>query len=42
MKNVRPAFERWDGTIDQAMSGKFLVGYQRICCHMIFDIKWMI
>jgi hypothetical protein len=39
MKNVRPAFERWDGTIDQAMSGKLLVGYQRICCHMIFDIK---
>jgi hypothetical protein len=39
MKNVRPAFERWDGTIDQAMSGKLLVGYQRIRCHMIFDIK---
>jgi hypothetical protein len=30
MKNVRPAFEQWDGTVDQAMSGKFLVGYQRI------------
>jgi hypothetical protein len=39
MKNVRPAFERWDGTIDLAVSGKFLVGYQRIRCHMIFDIK---
>jgi hypothetical protein len=39
MKNVRPAFETWDGTIDQAISGKFLVGYQRIRCHMIFDIK---
>jgi hypothetical protein len=37
MKNVRPAFERWDGTLDQAT--KHLVGYQRIKCHMIFDIK---
>jgi hypothetical protein len=39
MKNVRPAFERWDGTLEQATSGKYLVGYQRIKCHMIFDIK---
>jgi hypothetical protein len=39
MKNVRPAFERWDGTLEQATSGRYLVGYQRINCHMIFDIK---
>jgi hypothetical protein len=39
MKNVRPAFERWDGTLEQAISGRYLVGYQQIKCHMIFDIK---
>jgi hypothetical protein len=40
MKNVRPAFEQWDeGTIDDARTGKRLVGYQEISCHMIFDIK---
>jgi hypothetical protein len=40
MKNVRPAFERWDkGTIDDARGGKKLVGYQEILCHMIFDVK---
>jgi hypothetical protein len=39
MKNVRPAFERWDGTVEEASSGRFLVGYQRIKCHMIFDVK---
>jgi hypothetical protein len=31
MKNVRPAFERWDeGTINDARTGKRLVGYQEI------------
>ena len=40
MKNVRPAFERWDeGTVEDAQSGKRLVGYQEIKCHMVFDIK---
>jgi hypothetical protein len=40
MKNVRPAFERWDeGTIDDARTGKRLVGFQEIACHMVFDIK---
>jgi hypothetical protein len=39
MKNVRPAFERWDGTLEEATIGKKLVGYQRINCHMIFDVK---
>ena len=33
MKNVRPAFEKYEGDI------KDLVGYQHIRCHMIFDIK---
>eukprot|EP00980_Cylindrotheca_fusiformis_P018127 scaffold5838_cov169-Cylindrotheca_fusiformis.AAC.1 len=33
MKNVRPAFEIHEGTVDQ------LVGYQKIKCHMIFDVK---
>jgi hypothetical protein len=39
MKNVRPAFKAWDGTLAEALSGKKLVGYQKINCHMIFDIK---
>ena len=41
MKNLRNAgtFETWDGTVEQALSGKKLVGYQQIECHMIFDIK---
>eukprot|EP00980_Cylindrotheca_fusiformis_P006304 scaffold1352_cov144-Cylindrotheca_fusiformis.AAC.10 len=33
MKNVRPAFEIHEGTVDQ------LVGYPKINCHMIFDVK---
>ena len=33
MKNVRVAFEEFDGDV------KSLVGYQKIDCHMIFDIK---
>jgi Reverse transcriptase (RNA-dependent DNA polymerase) len=39
MTNVRPAFEIWDGTVEQARSNKRLVGYQFINCHMIFDVK---
>jgi hypothetical protein len=39
MTNVRPAFQRWDGTVEQASNGKSLVGYQRIRCHMVFDVK---
>jgi hypothetical protein len=40
MKNVGVAFEIWDGgTIEDARSGKKLVGYQEIKCHMIFDVK---
>ena len=33
MKNVRIAFEEYDGDVDK------LIGYQHIDCHMIFDIK---
>ena len=33
MKNVRPAFEVFEGKI------KDLVGYQSIKCHVIWDIK---
>ena len=33
MKNVRPAFKRYDDDVNK------LVGYQKIKCHMIFDIK---
>jgi hypothetical protein len=34
MKNVRPAFERWEKT-----EGELPVGYQKIKCHFVFDIK---
>jgi hypothetical protein len=33
MKNVRPAFERWEKT-----EGKLPIGYQKIKCHFVFDI----
>ena len=40
MVHVRPAFQPWDGTVDQARSKKEgLVGYQEIKLHMIFDVK---
>jgi hypothetical protein len=34
MKNVRPAFEVWEGPAD-----KISPGYQQIKCHLIFDVK---
>jgi hypothetical protein len=34
MKNVRPAFEVWEGSAD-----KISPGYQQIKCHLIFDVK---
>ena len=34
MKNVRPAFELFEGGIEQLPTG-----YQEIKCHMIFDVK---
>ena len=33
MKNVRIAFDTYDGNIDD------LIGYQFVKCHMIFDVK---
>ena len=33
MKNVRPAFRKFEGNLAD------LVGYQKISCHMIFDVK---
>ena len=40
MSNVRVAFKRWEnGTVADAKSGQGLPAYQRIKCHMIFDIK---
>lgn len=36
MKNVRPAFEVWEESVD-----KISPGYQQIKCHLIFDIKQM-
>ena len=35
MRNVRPAFEVFEGTKDQLP-----VGYQFMKCHMIFDVKF--
>ena len=37
MKHVRPAFRPWDGSVEDAKDK--LRGYQRIRCHMIFDVK---
>ena len=37
MKHVRLAFKPWDGSIEGAQSK--LRGYQKIRCHMIFDVK---
>jgi hypothetical protein len=34
MKNVRPAFEIWEKEISEIPPG-----YQKITCHMIFDVK---
>ena len=34
MKNVRPAFEAFEGGVEQLPSG-----FQEIKCHMIFDVK---
>jgi len=43
MKNVRIAFEKWDGggpdEARAAMASGSLIGYQEIRCHMVFDIK---
>ena len=33
MKNVRPAFETYEGEV------KDLIGYQKIKCHFVFDVK---
>ena len=33
MKNVRIAFEEYEGDV------KDLVGYQKVRCHIIFDVK---
>ena len=39
MKNVRPAFESTDHSKSDALASNVLIGYQKITCHMIFDIK---
>lgn len=39
MRHVLPAFCITDFTLEQIKSGKVLIGYQLIKCHMIFDVK---
>ena len=39
MKKVRIAFEAWDGTVEQARSKKYLIGYQYIKCRFNFEVK---
>ena len=40
MKNVLVSFEAWEEvSLYDASCGQKLVGYQEICCHMIFDVK---
>jgi Reverse transcriptase (RNA-dependent DNA polymerase) len=34
MRNVRPAFETWDKSVEEIP-----VGYQQVRCHLIFDVK---
>ena len=34
MQNIRPAFEVWEKDVD-----KIPIGYQKIQCHMIIDVK---
>ena len=35
-KNVRPDFEEWEGT-----ASKIDAAYQKVTCHMIFDVKML-
>ena len=39
MKKVRVAFEAWDGTVEQARSNKYLLGYQYIKCRFNSEVK---
>ena len=39
MKKVRVAFEAWDGTVEEAQSNNFLIGYQYIKCRFNFEVK---
>ena len=39
MSHVCITFDRWLGGSTRDEARKKLVGYQEICCHMIFDIK---
>ena len=36
MKNVRPDFEEWEGTASEIDAS-----YQKVTCHMIFDVKML-
>ena len=36
MKNVRPAFEEWEGTASEMDAA-----YQNFTCHMILDVKML-
>ena len=36
MKNVQPAFEEWEGK-----ASKIDAAYQKVTCHMIFDVKML-
>ena len=39
MKHVLPAFKDGNCTVDQIKNHKALIGYQKIRCHLIFDVK---
>ena len=39
MKHVLPAFEKASCSLKEAFSCKGLPGYQKITCHLIFDVK---
>ena len=39
LKRVIPAFKDGNCTINQIKRHKVLIGYQKIRCHLIFDVK---
>ena len=39
MKKVRVAFQAWDGTVEQAQSNKYFIGYQNIKCRFNSEVK---
>ena len=39
MRKARKAFQKWDGSVQEVLSGQEILGSQKIGCDTIFDIK---